>query len=140
FRSQPGTLVRNLGHPHRWLAEVGTDAALVTSAGAALWLAAAWLGIGFLTVAARRLPGRAGILAGRVSAALVPRLVLRLVAGSAGLGVLLAPLPAAAAGSPAPNTATSVPAPVPAPVWPSNTPPPSPSPATPAPPPAVPAP
>ncbi len=122
FRSQPGALARHVAHPRVWLARVGADAALVTAAATVLWLAAAWLGLGLLGVAARRLPGRTGALAARICASVLPQLVLRFLAGSAGLGVLLAPVPAAAAGPPSSSTAATVPAPLPAPVWPSATP------------------
>jgi nucleoid-associated protein YgaU len=127
FRSAPTDLGRQLGHPREWLARVGTDAALTTVTGTALWVAAAWLGLGLVSAGARRAPGRIGALANCLCAAVLPRIVLRLVAGSTGLGILLAPLPAVAttastAGVAAAATA-SEPVPVPAPVWPSTTPP-----------------
>ena len=126
FRSAPTDLARQLGHQREWLARVGTDAALVTVAGTVLWVAAAWLGLGLVSAGARRAPGRIGALADRICAAVLPRIVLRLVAGSTGLGMLLAPLPAVATISTtaaAAGATASKPAPVPAPAWPSTTPP-----------------
>jgi len=86
-----GTLAR----PRAALAMRGADGALAPVLGALVWLAAVWLALGLGAAGAARLPGMAGragrLLAGR----LLPRAVLSLVSGSAGVGLLLAPVAAA---------------------------------------------
>ena len=108
-------LATDLGAPHRWLSRVGTDAAALTVVGAAAWCVALWLAIalGFATAAA--LPGRGGALARAVAARLLPAVLMRAVAGVAGVSVLIAPI--AARGTPPRGGAHSGPA-VPAPGWP----------------------
>lgn len=98
FRALPG----RLSAPHAWLARVGPDGALSTLAGCALWLVGAWLGLGLLAAIAGCLPGLAGRLSAGVGQVLLPRVAIRLLAGSAGLGVLLAPVAASARSLPAP--------------------------------------
>jgi LysM repeat protein len=135
LRPRPGRLGLHLAHPQEWAAEVGADRALAELAGAALWLAAGWLGLGLVAAIAGRLPGTAGRCAGLLGRALLPRAVRSLVAGSAGLGVLLTPVVAGAAAQPStptnPAPGISIPAPgwpvsppgpssVPPPVWPST--------------------
>jgi hypothetical protein len=106
-------LATHLAHPRGWLAEVGTDPALTDIAGTALWIAAAWLAVGLLAAGASRLPGAAGRASAVACRALLPRAVRGLIAGSAGLGVLLAPVAAGAASTHGslPRPATAVPAP-----------------------------
>lgn len=115
----PGTaLLHDLLAPRGWLARDGADAAAARLAGAGLWLVAAWVAIGLLAVFAAELPGRCGRLAARVAEVALPRAVLKLVAGAAGLGVLAAPVAATAARAPsAPAWPTSA-APS-APAWPT---------------------
>ena len=135
LRPSVAELAHDLAHPRVWLATVGTDRALVTFASVAVWLCALWFGAGLLAAVARRMPGVLGRVATRVCAAMLPKVVQRLAVGSAGLGVLLAPLPASAAGRPtppptptvtaAPTSApggTAVPPALPAPIWPSSAP------------------
>jgi hypothetical protein len=110
-------LATDLGAPHRWLARAGTDEAALTVAGAAVWCTALWLAIALCFTAAAALPGRCGALARAVGARLAPAVVMRAVAGVAGLSVLIAPVTAGAAtrlGSPAAGPA------VPAPSWPAD--------------------
>jgi resuscitation-promoting factor RpfA len=119
LRPRPHHLAREIGAPRTWLAEAGTDQAIATLAATALWLVAAWLGLGLLAAAGVRLPGSAGRLARGLARALLPGAIRRLVAGSAGLGVLLAPLPALATPGPAAQGGSGVAAPaLPAPGWP----------------------
>jgi hypothetical protein len=97
----PARLAADLGHPRAWVARVGLDSALASLAATALWVVAAWVGLGLLAVAARHAPGGAGRIAGRISDAVLPSVLRRIIAGSAGVGVLLAPLPATASPEPA---------------------------------------
>jgi hypothetical protein len=84
----------DLHAPHRWLARVGTDRATLTVVAGAIWCAALWLAVALCFAAAGALPGRFGALARAVAARLVPALVLRAVAGVAGVSVLISPLTA----------------------------------------------
>jgi resuscitation-promoting factor RpfA len=124
------TLVRDLRAPHAWTARVGADAAAMTLAGAGLWCAALWLGLGLLAALAIPLPGRLGLVAQWLSRALLPAAIYRVLAGAAGLGILIAPAAAGArtaplgpgsGGHPAvtagPTAAPSAPV-LPAPTWP----------------------
>ncbi|HEY3632082.1 MAG TPA: hypothetical protein VGL21_14325, partial [Jatrophihabitantaceae bacterium] len=91
-------LARDVTAPHRWLDRVGADQAALTLALAALWCVAVWLAVGLGAIAAAALPGRVGGLARRVAGRVLPAVVLRAVAGVAGLGVLVAPVAPAVAG------------------------------------------
>lgn len=122
-------LLAQLAHPHAWVAGSGADGAVSGLAGAALWFVAAWLGLGLLAAVTARLPGALGRAAGAAGRVLLPRLVQRLFAGSAGLGVLLAPVSAMAAPAHAASSARPIPAsasridaptPLPAPTWPTT--------------------
>jgi hypothetical protein len=126
-RPDVGRLVAGLAAPHAWVSEAGADKATVTLASAGLWCAALWLGIGLLAATAIRLPGSVGRVAEFVSRMLLPAAVYRVVAGAAGLGVLLAPVAAGARGAsgPPPHTgqvSTSAAPSIPAPTWPSDPP------------------
>ncbi len=114
-----------LRHPHRWVAEVGVDTAVSQLAAAALWCAGAWLLIALATCAATALPGRPGRIAARVARRVTPRLLHRLAAGTAGIGVFLAPVAAGAvtsdaAGPGRPGAPAGSGQAVPAPVWPTD--------------------
>jgi nucleoid-associated protein YgaU len=113
----PATLGRDLTAPRDRLAAVSVDRVVGQVVGAGLWLLALWVAVGLLAVSGAALPGACG----------------RLSAGSAGVGVLLAPAAANAVPSPvwpsAPVTGSSTH--VPAPVWPGK---PTPPPTTPPPP------
>jgi hypothetical protein len=89
-------LTRDLAAPHSWLARVGADHAAVTLGIAALWLVALWLAIGLAAVAVTTIPGRVGSGASRLARQLLPAVVLRAVAGVAGISVLIAPVAAGA--------------------------------------------
>ena len=102
-------LAGHLGTLHSRLA-AAPDAVLGELAAALTWLAAAWLALGLLAALGTTLPGTVGRVADRASRALLPATLRGLVAGSAGLGVLLAPA-ASLAGPPPPSTGTSLPAP-----------------------------
>jgi hypothetical protein len=120
LRCAPTRLASGVGSPHRWLADVGPDQALATFAAAGLWCTAIWLAAGLLAAIAAGLPGAAGRAASRLARTLLPRMLYRLVAGTAGLGVALGPVAALAQptpGVPAP-VGGSVSRPVPAPTWP----------------------
>lgn len=114
FRPDAARFAAHAGALTDWFAVAGADRAVATSSGAALWLAACWVALGLLAAAAGRLPGAAGATGRRLAGALLPRVLHRLVAGSAGLGVLLAPVAALAAipdaSPPAPGSAVSAPA------------------------------
>jgi hypothetical protein len=124
LRPRVGVLAAHVRHPHAWVTAVGADRALAELSSAALWVAAVWLAVGLLAGLAASLPGAAGRWAGRVGRALLPRAVRGLVAGSAGLGVLLAPVavgastPTGPAGPNGAGTGWGQPASVPAPAWP----------------------
>src|SRR5437870_2137259 len=85
-------LRRHLAAPREWVASVGADAAASSLCAAALWCVAVWLGAGLGTLVAARLPGGAGRIARCVARVLLPRAIYRVVAGAAGLGVLLTPV------------------------------------------------
>ena len=95
---------------------------------AGLLLAALWLGVGLFATALGALPGAAGRIGELTAGVLLPGLVRRLLAGGAGLGVLLAPVAAGAAPSAAhdpggPGSSGSTrPSSLPPPVWPTSTP------------------
>lgn len=81
------------------VARAGADRVAADLAGSLLWLLAVWLGVGLLATAAARLPGPIGRASAAAARALLPRILQRVAAGSAGLGVLLAPVAAGATGS-----------------------------------------
>jgi resuscitation-promoting factor RpfA len=119
-------LARYLTAPTETVRRVGADAAAAEIAQAALWCIAVWVAVGLAACAASALPGACGHLADRFARHVLPATVYRLMAGAAGLGVLLSPAAAGACPHPAPTAST------PAPQWPSDTPLPAPAwPATP---------
>jgi hypothetical protein len=120
LRPSVATLRADLGSPVAWVARVGADQAAATLAGAALWLVAIWFGIAAGAVATATLPGLLGRVGHQVAAVALPRAVWRVVAGAAGLGVLLAPVSAGADSprGPAPYGSAT---PLPAPAWPEDT-------------------
>jgi nucleoid-associated protein YgaU len=120
LRRAPVRAVHRIGAPHAWFATAGADRAIATLTAAALWLAAAWLGAGLAFSLAARLPGAVGTAAGTAGRVVLPRLVLRLVAGSAGLGVLVAPLAAGAHPPPRPAPTSATAPALPGPAWPSE--------------------
>ncbi len=116
LRPRAGALITDLAAPHTWVARAGADAALATLASTALWLAALWLALGLAAAAATRLPGGAGRCSARACGVLLPCALRGLVAGSAGLGVLLAPVAALADHGPGDRAVAADT--VPAPAWP----------------------
>ncbi|MBN9621209.1 MAG: hypothetical protein J0H43_16005, partial [Actinobacteria bacterium] len=112
------------------VARAGADRVAADLAGSLLWLLAVWLGVGLLATAAARLPGPIGRASAAAARALLPRILQRVAAGSAGLGVLLAPVAAGATGSTggigstgASLNSSAVASPtVPAPTWPLDPP------------------
>ena len=117
-------LWHDLGAPRAWLDRVGADTAAARLAGAGLWIVAVWLGIGVLAVLTSELPGGVGRSAARLAAVALPHVVLRMLAGAAGLGVLIAPVAATAQRAPSAPTAPAWPssaAPT-APAWPTAAP------------------
>lgn len=128
LRPDPGALAGDVAAPHAWVAEVSADGAAITLAGAGLWCVAVWLGLGLLAATATQLPGSLGRVARSVSRALLPAAIYRIVAGAAGLGVLLAPVAAGAEGratasvSPAGGQPVLITPAIPAPTWPSDRP------------------
>jgi hypothetical protein len=96
LRPRFGALAGRMAQPHAWVRVAGVDGALVQVAGAALWVVAAWLGTGLLAGLAGRLPGAAGAAGRALAQRVLPGALYRLVAGGAGLGVLLSPVAALA--------------------------------------------
>lgn len=114
-------LTDHLAAPHAWLEQVGVDRAAVDLAAGLLWLTAAWLAVGLLAAVAGRLPGVVGRLGSAVSRGLLPAGLHRLVAGTVGLGLVLAPAVASAHPAPSPGPgAASRPHAVPSPLWPTS--------------------
>lgn len=128
LRPDPAALAALVSAPRSSMAREGADAACVRLAGAGLWIIAAWVAIGLLAAAAAQLPGTVGHRARRVSQMVLPHVLQRVLVGSAGLGVLLAPAVAQARSHWVPAPITSPPPvnaglnPVPGPAWPTNDP------------------
>lgn len=109
------------------------DGVVLRACLAGLFVAAVWLALGLLVTAASTLPGALGSAAERVSHLLLPAVLRRVLAGAAGLGVVLAPVCASAGaqtispGGPGVSTTASAPVPnpptgtatLPAPLWPT---------------------
>jgi len=116
-------------HPRQAIAVRGLDVAVGQFAGALVWLVAAWLAAALVALTAAALPGVGGRAGAPVARRLLPRALRTVLAGSAGLGVLLAPAAAMARagsastgdGSPAPAWPVS-PAATTAPGWPIDAP------------------
>jgi hypothetical protein len=116
-----GSLIARLRHPASWIAQVGADRVVATLCATGIWLAAAWLALGIAGATVAALPGSIGRVGHRVARAVLPRTLYRIVAGAAGLGVLLSPV--LASGAPAPRPGSAVAAmPTPTPQWPSDAP------------------
>jgi hypothetical protein len=128
LQPHPAALAEGLRAPHAWVQSVGADAAAGALCGAAMWCVAAWLAVGLLLLGAASVPGAMGRLARALARVLLPRAIVRLITGAAGLGVLIAPVAAgAAAPVPRPQALPSVPAPtwptdpaLPSPSWPTT--------------------
>lgn len=122
LRPDWAALAHDVAAPHRWLDRVGADQAALTLALAALWCVTTWLAVGLLAIAATVLPGRAGGFAGQLASRVLPAVVVRAVAGVAGLGVLVAPVAPvlAGAGTPAGATPPAAAQLGPAPTWPTD--------------------
>ena len=121
LRPHPGELGRDLMAPHAWVVRTGADGAAIELAGTALWCTAAWLALGLLACLGARLPGAAGRCGHRIARAALPSAVYRVVAGAAGLGLLLAPVAAGAASAHSPAGSSGSRAVV-SPVWPTDSP------------------
>ncbi len=124
----PHELAGDLADPGTWVASAGADSAATALCEAALWCVAVWLGLGLLAALTARLPGSVGRVADVACRRLLPRTLYRVVAVTAGVGVVLAPL---AAGARAPQPGGSVAADrlpaasgatLPAPAWPTDPP------------------
>jgi hypothetical protein len=119
---------RHLRAPHAWIAKVGPDSAAVELGCLALWCLAAWLAAGLVSAGCTQLPGRCGRLFSGITDLLLPGVVRRLLAGTAGLGLLLAPVTAGADplgpgpshGPGAPPSPVAWQSPAAAPSWPVN--------------------
>ncbi len=109
-----------LARPGRWLDVAGPDVAVAALCTALLWLAAAWIAVGLAAGLGSRLPGAVGRTCARCTQVVVPRVLLRVVIGTAGLGVLAAPAAQAAQAAPAGWTSAAHPTSsgVPSPTWP----------------------
>jgi hypothetical protein len=117
LRPHPVALAHRLVAPGAALRRADPDAVLAEASAGLLWLVAGWLAIGIAATLLARAPGCVGPLFGAASRRLLPAALRRVIAGSAGLGVLLAPVPAAVATSATPTHQTVTTA-LPAPVWP----------------------
>lgn len=93
-----------LAAPTEWVSAAGASAAAAELARAVLWSAAVWLAVALGAAALPLLPGLPGRIGGRLAGALVPAVLRRVLAGTAGLGVALSPA-AALASAPAPAPA-----------------------------------
>ena len=119
--------------PHRWIESSGADAAGLALGLAMIWVAAAWLALGLLLTLLAVAPGPLGARAGTWVSRLVPAVLVRAVAGAAGLSMIITPATADAqparsiaassqpvdAGSPGLSGSNSAPA-QPAPSWPTD--------------------
>ena len=131
--------------PHRWIESSGADGAGLTLGLATIWVAAAWLALGLLLTLLAVAPGPLGARAGTWASRMVPAVLVRAVAGAAGLSIIITPatadaqpalrattssrpIDAHAPGLPASNPA----APESAPRWPTDPPIDAPAPETPA--------
>ena len=119
IRPQPIAVARRLTAPAAALRQAGPDVVLAQVSATLLWFLAAWLAVGIAATLLAAVPGAAGRVFDATSRRILPVAVRRIVAGSAGLGVLLAPVPAALATGHAPG-AHQVATPLPAPVWPGG--------------------
>ena len=96
LRPDFGSLVRKCTDLPHWVALVSADRAVAALAGPVLWCAAAWLALGLLAASAAALPGTSGRAGAAACRALLPGVLRKLLAGSAGVGVLLSPALASA--------------------------------------------
>lgn len=119
LRPDPAALNR-IAHPHAWVADVGADRVAAEVCTAGIWFAAAWVTLAVSAGLTGALPGVAGRIGAGVARALLPRAVYRILAGAAGLGVLLTPALASAAAASHPVVAASQPTPTPQ--WPTDSP------------------
>ncbi len=120
LRPHWATLAGDLAAPHRWVAGVGADHAAITLGCAALWCVALWLAIGFAAALAAAIPGRAGRTSRYVARQMLPRALLRTIAGAAGLSVLITPIAADARALAGPVSAPGVSNAQPRPDWPTD--------------------
>jgi nucleoid-associated protein YgaU len=122
LRGTPARTVALLGQLGRASDSADADRAAAALCSTGLFLVAAWLGLGITATAAAALPGVGGRIGRRASRLLLPALIRRVLAGTAGLGVLLAPVAAYAATSAAQpvthyNSASA--GAIPTPTWPT---------------------
>src|SRR6266516_4545938 len=111
-------LARDVAAPHSWLERVGADRVAIRLGTAALWLVALWLAIGLAALAVTTAPGR---VASQLARQLLPAVVIRAVAGAAGIGVLIAPVAAdAEAASNVPGTTRAAATAQMLPSWPTD--------------------
>ena len=97
FTPSLGELCRDFAAPHAWVAEVGTNAAAGSVAGALLWLTALWLMLGLLVTLASVIDGRPHAVLAQISRRITPALIRRLVIASTGASLALGPAAAVAA-------------------------------------------
>jgi hypothetical protein len=121
-RPRFGELANRLAAPRAWLRADGTDRALASVAAAALWIAALWLACGLLALSLAHVPGAVGRLGQLVGRRIVPRTVRSLLAGSAGLGILVAPIAAVAHPAAEHRAPSGAAATLPSPTWPVDPP------------------
>jgi hypothetical protein len=112
------SVVGHVTHLRAWVAQVGADRAVVEVCLAAMWLLAVWVAVGITAGVAAALPGAAGRLGAAAMRIVLPRALYRIVAGAAGLGVLVTP--GLAAASAAPSAPPSASTPTPTPEWPTD--------------------
>ncbi|MEO7260559.1 MAG: LysM domain-containing protein [Jatrophihabitantaceae bacterium] len=94
---------------------MGPDAAASTLASSLLWLVALWTAFGLSVTALSLLPGRVGLLAHAVAGRVTPAVLRRVVVAAAGTSILISPVTAcaepAASGASAPTGNSVGPAP-----------------------------
>lgn len=112
-------VLRELGHPSRWVSVVGSDRAAATLAGLALWAVAAWVGLGLVIALLAAAPGGMGRAASGLARRTLPRALHQALAGGLGLSVLLTPIAAGAAPTRLALPVAATDAPTPAPNWPA---------------------
>ena len=105
-------LAHDLTSPTDWVERCGADAAAVTLAGTALWLAALWLGLGLGAAVLGRLPGALSRACRRLARATLPAVdygaTITARVSAAGLGEVFTPASAIARHAPpAPLRATA---------------------------------
>jgi hypothetical protein len=115
FDPQFGQLFRNLRAPHPWIRAAGVDGAAEQLARAVIWCGLAWLTVGLVASLLARVPGAVGDACSRLTIALLPSAIRRMLGLGLGLGVVVSPLAmpslSAASAAVAPHQDRTIPTP-----------------------------